>query len=392
MNETLDTSVLDAPEEQQMTMAQAKAIPQTLTVASKEWATRPEDQRFQTLDELEEAVVKRRSLSREAVVSTSDISADVFEDGLRVMSEGNDAAEPTNWSFGQLAKAADFRVGELRKLSAATAAIVINEQLAKQGAVDIKLMRLLGDDGDKIQAITSPSYGRIFDAEVVKMVQKVVEMSGGKFYNPKAYAMGKFGAEPVPSGLYASDRDVFMFMIDGGSIFDAGERAQMNRGFIVSNSEVGKSSLVMMSFMFNTVCGNHFCFGTTDINIRRIVHSSGAPGRFATDAFDELTLFAKQPVDLSPFTKAMDVKLSDVRPGGYDFHTERDKWIRAFSEKHGFAIGETRSAISTAIIEEGKVDTLFDLCQGYTASARTIPHVDSRLDLEKRATKLISAL
>ena len=367
------------------TIEEAKAIPQTLTIASKEWASRPEDQRFQTLDALYESVSTRQKLSREEVVNIRDISAEVYEDGLRVIMDGADPATPTHWSFGQLARAADFRVTELRKLTAATAATVINEQMQKQDAVQIKVMRVLGEEQDTVQAVTSPSYGRIFDAEVVKMVQQVVDRSEGKFYNPKAYAKGEFGAEPVPSGLYASDRDVFMFMIDGGSMFDAGPRAQINRGFIVSNSEVGKSSLMIMSFMFNMVCGNHFIFGAQDINMKRIVHSAGAPGRFATDAFDELMLFTKTPVNLDPFIKGQEIKLTDVRPGSHDFHTERDKWIKAFAEKYKFLAGEVRNAIACAIQEEGDCSNVFQLAQGFTASARTIPHVDSRIDLERRA-------
>lgn len=358
--------------------------PRTLTVAHNQWATRPEDERFCSLETLYEHVSKRRTLSREETVNAHDVSAEAFDDGLRVMIEGNDPAAPTNWSFGQLAKAADFRVSELRKLTPETAAIVLNEQIRKRDDQDIKVMRLLGDEHDTIQAVTSPSYGRIFDADVVDMVRKVVDMSDGKFYNPKAYAGGEFGAEPVPSGLYASDRDVFMFMIDGGSMFDEGERAQFNRGFIVSNSEVGRSSLVIMSFLFNMVCGNHYIMGASNINMRRIIHSAGAPGRFATDAFDELMLFAKQPVDLSPFTRAKEIKLGDIRPGSHDYHTERDKWIKAFADKYGFGAGEIRNAISTAVIEEGLCETVFHLAQGFTASARTIPHTDTRVEFERR--------
>lgn len=365
----------------------------TLTVASHEWSTRPADERFQTLDELSEHVTNRMKLSREETVNTRNVSAAVFEDGLRVMMEGNEPGAPTNWSFGQLAKAADFRVSELRKLNPETACVVLNEQLQKADGQDVKVMRLLGDECDKIQAVTSPSYGRIFDAEVVDMVKKVVVLSaesGKEFYNPKAYALGKFGEEPVPSGLYASDRDIFMFLIDGGSIFDCGERAKFNRGFIVSNSEVGKASLTIMSFLFNTCCGNHYIFGATGINMRRIVHSSGAPERFAKDAFEELMIFAKGEMDMGPFARAQEIKLTDIRPGSHDFHTERDKWMKAFADKYKFSVGEIRAAITAAILEEGKADTLFDLIQGFTASARTCMHVDTRIDLERRAGALMS--
>lgn len=365
----------------------------TLTIASNQWASRPQDERFQTLDALYESVSKRRTASREETISTHDVSLEAFEDGLQVMIGNQEPAAPTNWSFGQMANAANFRASELRKLNAETAATVLNEMLGKNKHQEIKVMRTLGDESDTLQAVTGPNYGRIFDAEVVEMVQGIVEMSGGAFYNPKAYDRGAFGAEPVPSGLYASDRDVFMFMIDGGSIFDEGERAQFNRGFIVTNSEVGKSSLLMMSFFFNQVCGNHYIFGAANLNMKRIIHSSGAPGRFASNAFDELKLFAQQKADMRPVQRALEVKLIDIRPGGHDYHTERDKWIRAFAEANNFSMGEVRNAIACSVIEEGRCDTAFDLVQGFTASARTIPHVDSRIDLERRAgawmTKLV---
>jgi hypothetical protein len=363
--------------------------PRTLMAAHQQWATRPADERFKTLDELSDHVSKRMRASREQVVGIKDVSAAVFEDGLRVMIEGNKPGAPSNWSFGQLAGAINFRASELRKLTPETAAIVVNEQIDRGPDASIKVMRVIGDEeDDTIQAVTSPSYGRIFDSEVVDMVKGIVELSEGKFHNPMAYSLVNGEAiigqgEPEPAGLYASDRDVFMFMIDGGSIFDEGPRAQFNRGFIVSNSEVGKSSLVMMSFLFNVVCGNHYIWGATGINMKRIIHSSGAPGRFASNAFDELKLFARTPLNFEPVRAAMIIQLTSIRPGSHDFHTERDKWIRAFAEAYKFTLGEVKEAIATAIHEEGKCDTAWDLCQGFTAAARSIPHVDTRIDLEK---------
>jgi hypothetical protein len=372
--------------------------PRTLTAAHEQWATRPADERFKTLEELSSHVKARMQASREQVTSIKDVSVAVFEDGLRVMTEGNEPGAPSNWSFGQLAGAVNFRASELRKLSPETAAIVVNEQIDRNKDQQIKVMRVIGDESDDIiQAVTSPSYGRIFDSEVVDMVQGIVDLSDGKFHNPMAYSQVNGASiigqgEPEPAGLYASDRDVFMFMIDGGSVFDEGPRAQFNRGFIVSNSEVGKSSLVMMSFLFNVVCGNHYIWGASGINMKRIIHSSGAPGRFASNAFDELKLFAKTPMDFAPVQAAMTIQLTAIRPGSHDFHTERDKWIRAFSEAYGFTGGEVKEAINTAIREEGKCDTAWDLCQGFTAAARSIPHIDTRINLEQRAGKFLSKL
>src|SRR4030095_12104206 len=106
---------------------------------------------------------------------------------------------------------------------------------------------------------------------VVYQVQQIVERSGGKFYNPKAYVnrptqdrqgfQSMDSSQTAGAGLYASDRDVFMFMIDGGSLLDAGPRAKLNRGFIVKNSEVGAGKMDLWTFIFNTVCGNNIIWG-----------------------------------------------------------------------------------------------------------------------------------
>ena len=391
-----DTAVLDAPTTAPV-QEPALQPTRTLTAAHEQWRNRPADERFKSLEELSTHVKSRMVASREHVVAIKDVSAMVFEDGLKVMLEGNEPGTPSNWSFGQLAGAVNFRASELRKLSPELAAAVVNEQIDKGPDNQIKVMSVVGEEEDIIQAVTSPSYGRIFDSEVVDMVKGIVELSEGKFHNPMAYSQVNGESiigqgEPEPAGLYASDRDVFMFMIDGGSVFDEGPRAQFNRGFIVSNSEVGKSSLVMMSFLFNVVCGNHYIWGASGINMKRIIHSSGAPGRFASNAFDELKLFARNEPDFRPVQAAMTIQLSAIRPGSHDFHTERDNWIKAFALEYKFTAGEVKEAIFTAIKEEGKCDTAWDLVQGFTAAARSIPHVDTRLDLEKRAGAFLSKL
>ena len=388
---TSATAVLEPPTREEMRPAPETQPARTLYIASDQWAKRPDDERYATLDDLSTAVKARMEASRETTANLHDVSAAVFEDGLRVMLEGREPGAPTNWSFGQLANAVNFRASELRKLSPELAAKVVNEQIDKGPDAQIKVMSVIGEGIDTVQAVTGPGYGRIFDSEVVDMVKGIVELSDGKFHNPKAYSR-EYGAPAEPSGLYASDRDVFMFMIDGGSVFDEGPRAQFNRGFIVSNSEVGKSSLMMMSFLFNTVCGNHYIWGATGINMKRIIHSSSAPGRFASNAFDELKLFAKAPLDFGPVQEAMRIKLDAIRPGSHDYHTERDKWIRAFAVGYGFTAGEVKEAIATAVREEGKCDTAWDLCQGFTAAARTIPHTDTRLNLEQRAGAFLSKL
>lgn len=373
----------------------------TLKIAHNQWANRPADQRFQTLEALREHTEKRRSLSREAVKNITDLRAEVHDGGLMI-GNGN-RMEPTNWSFGQFAGLLKAPPAFLQTLTPQTCSIVLNERISKSSDFmdkeEFKVMRVLNDDGDTLQAITSTRYGRIWDADCVGAVQKIVERTDGKFYNPKAYvnrpADGKTGfssvvkGEPEPSGLYASDRDVFMFLIDGGSMFDVGPRAQLNRGFIVWNSEVGSRTFGLMTFLFNMVCGNHFIYGAQDVNTLLIRHVESGPQKFIDLAMPTLLEYTKADPDLGGVIKAQQLLLDSIKPSGFIHGESRDEWAKCFARQHGFTRGEIREAFDYAHREEGKCETLWDLVQGFTASARAIPHTDTRIDLERRAGDLI---
>ena len=219
------------------------------------------------------------------------------------------------------------------------------------------------------------------DADCVAAVQRIVERSGGKFYNPKAYAQGKYGGASAPSGLYASDRDVFMFLIDGGSRLDVGPRAQLNRGFYVKNSEVGASTFELCAFMFNEVCGNHFIYGAQNIKTLSIRHTSGGPAKFDAQALPALMDYTQASVseDEALIRRAIEYRLpADV--------AELDKLIAPFK----FTASERRSAVDFAKAEEGQCATLWDLIQGFTAYARGFDYMDSRVNLETRAGSLLN--
>jgi hypothetical protein len=51
---------------------------------------------------------------------------------------------------------------------------------------------------------------------------------------------------------------------------------------------------------------------------------------------------------------------------------------------------ELKEALATAMREEGQCATLWDLVQGLTAYARGFDYVDARVDLERRAGKLLN--
>lgn len=143
---------------------------ENLMIAHREWATRPPDQRFQSLDALQSAVEGRRRLSHEVGVATK---------ALRLIAGSNDdieidqtGARLTNWSFGQAASLGASPAGFLRELPAPMAADVLNHRL--QNADRDSLQVLVGADADgrgaSIRAFTSDRYGRIWDSDVIRIL------------------------------------------------------------------------------------------------------------------------------------------------------------------------------------------------------------------------------
>jgi len=351
-----------------------------LMKAHSQWRDRPEDQRLGTLEELDEAVRNRQQHSRQRDITLSELSA--THEGDSISLTNGMPATLSHWSFGQLSQRLGAPAGYLRSLPVEKSTDLLNHHLDTRPDDKLKLLTFEDESGEnRAQAVTSRTYGRVWDADLTKALLRIQEASGGKWYNPKAYSSGNFGGEPEPSGLYASDRDVFAFLIDGGSMFDAGPRAEMNRGFFAWNSEVGNSTLGVCTFGFNTVCGNHIVWGATDINQFTIVHRSGAPRRFEDELIPMLHDYAN--ASMKPMEEAV------TRAIEYRLPKRDNHWWKKLVGSKQFTKGEVASAIDFAKREEGQCETLWDLVQGFTASAREYAHIDARVRLEKRSGKLL---
>jgi len=352
-----------------------------LTKAHNQWATRPKDQRFETLDELYASVHGRRVRSRSSDITLKDIEAK-DDNGHISFNHGIKAVEPSHWSFGQLSGWIKAPAEYLRRLPAPLAVQNINHGIQSSDVKDLKFMTVIAKDtnfSNTLQAVTSTTYGRIWDADVVDSAKLVVDKSKGKFFNPKAYDIHT--GKSKPSGLYASDRDVFIFMIDGGSLLDAGPRAQLNRGFFLWNSEVGCRTFGYTTFLFNCVCGNHLVWGAQDVREVRIRHTSGGPARFNSEAMPGLLSYvnASGAEEISIVKKAQDWI---IPVSGKD---EVVKWL----QERKFTKNEATETFETANKEEGDCRTLWQVVQGATAYARGFDYVDARVELETKAGHLM---
>jgi hypothetical protein len=360
--------------------------------ASREWASRPADQRFQTLAELSAKVKGRRMRSRSVDLDSDRVSFAERGDGSLVINHAISACTPSHWAFGQIAGLIGAPAAYLRKLPTDLLVDNLNHGIRNTPREAVKFMTQAAENTDvsnldplnTLQAVTSTKYGRIWDADVVDGVARLVERSGGKFYNPKAYSAGQFsGTTTAPAGLYASDRDVFMFMIDGGSRLDVGPRAQLNRGFIVKNSEVGAATFSLTTFLFNECCGNHIIYGARDVNQLLIRHTAGGPSRFDLEATPVLNRY----MESSAITEETTIRaaMAKALPSADDDRL-------SFAAKFNITRAELKSAVDFAKAEEGQCATVWDLVQGLTAYARGFDYLDARVDLETRAGKILRSV
>ena len=369
--------------------------PGILMDASNQWMNRPKDQRFASLQNLRDSVHARRLRSRSIDIDLPRIEAATKDGGL-VINSAIAPVTPTHWGFTQLAGWVGAPAGYLRKLPVELSAQCLNDGIKKaERGETLKFMTQTREDspfGD-LAAVTSPTYGRIWDADVVDAAGRIVERSGGKFHNPLAYDIAT--GSPKPSGLYGSDHDVFIFMIDGGSRLEIGPRAKLNRGFFLWNSEVGARSFGLMTFLFNEVCGNHIVWGAQNVNKLIIRHTQGGPYRFDSEAYPALEAYVRssaQPeIDAIERAQAFSIR-SAANADADEWRTDRAKVLARFTQARGlrFTGSEISNALDSATREEGQCETVWDLVQGFTAYARGFDYIDARVDLEKRAGDLLA--
>ena len=364
---------------------------------SSEWFSRPADERYLSLSELFGSVKTRSDRSRTRTVESAAVRVEASREDTEhlslVLPGSPDPVSPTHWSFGQLASLVGAPAAYLRQLPAPLAGINLQYGLTSHRAEQVKTLE--SEDGRvELRAVTGPDYGRIYDHELVGAVMRiagdgtgdtrwkvpgVLDWSTG-VYNPRV------DVSQDTTTLYASDRDVFLFLVDDLNPIEAGRLLDGSpdlyfRGFYCWNSEVGAKTLGMASFYLRAVCQNRNLWGVEEFEEITIRHSKYAASRFAHEAAPALNRFANSSP--APF-------VNGIKAARAQIVARSDEDRSDFLRKRGFSKGETAKIIETVLAEEGHPpSSVFDFVQGITAVARDKSHQDARLDLEARAKRLL---
>lgn len=364
---------------------------------SSEWFSRPDDERFLSLTDLYDTVRSRAERGHARTIESAAIRVEATRDNterLELLVPGQrQAIAPTHWSYGQLCSLVGAPATYMRQLPAPLAAINLRHGLLNHRAELVKTLEM--DDGRlELRAVTGPEYGRIWDHELVSAVMKIAGTGTGDtmWKVPGVLDWTTMIHNPFvditkdTTTLYASDRDVFLFLVDDTHPIEAGrlpngEPDLYFRGFYAWNSEVGSKTLGIASFYLRAVCANRNLWGTENFEEITIRHSKFAAQRFAHEAAPALTSFANSSP--APF-------IAGIKAARERIVARRDDDRETFLRRRGFSKGETTKVIEMVLSEEGRPpESIFDFVQGITALARTKTNQDTRLELEGKAKKLL---
>lgn len=363
----------------------------TLTQANHEWRSRPADERFTSLFALAAYKTFERDHSKRKTLANRDLTVipsttDVLD--IAVQGPNGNPASLTNWSFSQLASLSgvpgDYIVRS--KMPGALAADNFNwglKHVRKAESVSV-LLRQREDKSVWLAALNGPNYGQVWDNEIVDdLVSEFGDGVTGDWSVPGEFSKKLANVTKENTTLYASDRDMWVFLADETNRVEmpnrrANEPGSFARGFYIGNSEVGAKRLVLGTFLFDYVCCNRLIWGARDYSEIAIRHTASAPHRW----LEEVRPIIKSLKSSSPAPISETIKEAQ----GAKLKEDVDSFLSS-------RFGLSSSIKSVHMQEEGRpIETVWDAIVGATAYAKQLDHVDARVKIEREAGVLLAKM
>lgn len=350
------------------------------TDANRQYYSRPADERFKTLADLHAAASTDRRLCGSKAIKLSGLSATVLGDDVAIKSaETGTIAKLTNWSGNQLARFANAPAGYLRTLPANLAVDCLNHGLANASTVktdDQSLYFRKGPDGLTLRSITSTDYSRLHDATVIERISRLQDVNPALDL-PPVWEGGKGGA-------YRGDRDMFVTLIDGGSVVEdptlwSGQDPRMFRGLMIRNSEVGAATLEILTFWFRWICGNHMIGGASTAFTSKRRHVGKVDEAF--DGIDQkIREFFSRPAseDVATIERLATTELASDRDG-----------VITVGRSLGLTETIAEASYDSAEANEKNPRSVWGFANGITRVSQESAYQDDRFVLDLLAAKLL---
>lgn len=352
--------------------------------AHQQWATRPEDERFDSLQALYDATKGYADIAKEKRVPFADLRVENRDGDVQLIGKADVPAKLTHWAFGQLCAKVEAPASYLRELPATLACANLNHGFSKrvqdaQGNTNASL--LFHQNGNLLlRAITTDAYTRIWNYEVAGRLLDL-ERDGWQPAKPDIREID----DRKP--LYASDHDMFAFLSNRNvTVDEAGSSGAVYKGVIVENSEVGASALKLTRFLYREMCGNHIIWGASnvvDISVRHVGQARQKWGVYA----GLLRRYAEES------TSDLEAKIAHSKE--VILGNTKDEVLDALFGKR--TIGLSRKVLeagydATIESQDGSPKTQWGIVQGLTRHSQTIPYADQRTTIDKAAGRIMEVV
>jgi hypothetical protein len=393
-----------------------------LLQASRQWAERPADERFFNLKDLRDACEHYYSTAKETSANPDQIrvreaTSDEFKkhgDDLRFVVESEDTparnARFSHWSFGQFCRLLEAPADYLRGLPTDLACRNLEHGIEKwqkrKDRVPVKLLTHRNGD-NLLRAITSTGYSRIWNWEVAERLMElgtdwIIPPARPAFQNQPGSRIatkddilpnqGDFGLSVnvgdmiAPAGLYASDHDMFVFMVNEKSRINDGSGLGLAKGMFISNSEVGAQSLKITKFRYRHCCGNHICWDCSGVLEVRIVHKGEADSRFIKELSIELARYGEEGV-------AEEEQMIQAAQQ-YQLGKDKDEVLDSLFGIRNLNVPLKQLGLAYDIAEQhvdtdGSPRTAWGMVQGMTRLSQQIDWMDQRTKLDRAAGRIL---
>lgn len=380
--------------------------------ASNQWAQRPADERFWDLEEMAQKCAEYKASACEGNVRFGEVRVEADKGEVKIVGKKGLPARLTNWSFGQLCQRADAPASYLRELPATLAAQNLNHGLSRIDQKNDDAAKLLfHKNGDYVlRAATSSSYSRIWNSDIISRLAgnlpdgwvvpparpAGIDNERTRIATPADVLRLKKGGLSInvgdkiaPAGLYASDHDMFVFMVNEEKTVNDGTGHDLGRGFFLWNSEVGASSFGIMTFLYDAICGNHIVWGAKGVQELRIRHVGDANPKAFRSIRTELIKYADDSAS------EVEAKIRAARR--YEFGATKDDAINAafkmISRAGGVSISRKKFEEAHDIAEVrgryGSPRSAWGMVNGLTELSQKSEYTDQRVAIDRAAGKIM---
>ena len=390
-----------------------------LMQANNQWANRPADERFETLTDLYNQTKAYKEQAAQTTMPIGSLQIAPAGQNLHIIGKTGTSANMTHWAFGQLAVKVGAPASYLRTLPTELAATNLNHGIQKLADKDAVAKLLFHRNGSlTLRAITSDEYARIWNYEVAERLLSLEaqgwepatpdkRFDGG---NPKecqmCYGKGKatriWGNSPSTSmtglesclyckgtgrafpALYASDHDMFAFVRNNSIVVrEPGNPDGLQRGVIVSNSEVGAAALKMTRFLYREMCGNHIIWGASKVIELSVRHIGEARNRWG---------FIQREVTKYSQESALQTEQQIASAQRTVIAASKDDVLdKLFGLK---SVGLSRKVLEAGYDavnrdQDGSPNTVWGMVQGLTRHSQKTTYADDRQALDRAAGRIM---